>query len=86
MSVCPPGAFASTARKRATLRPTMSGVMVTGMNPIRSLLPGHSPNRMNRPSDALTAPTLFRNMVAPDAESASMMVCMTCDSLTCPPP
>ena len=64
----------------------MSGVTVTGMNPIRSLLPGHRPNRMNLPSDALTAPTLFRNMVAPDADSASMMERITSDSLTCPPP
>lgn len=64
----------------------MSGVTVMGMNPMRSLLPGHSPNRINRPSDAFTAPTLFRKIVAPDADSASMMVCMTCDSLTCPPP
>ena len=64
----------------------MSGVTVTGMNPIRSLLPGHSPNRINRPSDAFTAPTLFRKIVAPDAESASMMERITSDSLTCPPP
>lgn len=64
----------------------MSGVTVTGMNPMRSLLPGHKPNRTKRPFDALTAPTLFRNIVAPDADSASMMERITSDSLTCPPP
>lgn len=62
----------SMAVKTPIVSPTISGVMVTGVMPIRSDPPGPpTPNRMYDPDSEVYAPVLFLNNGTPALDAAS---------------
>lgn len=62
--------------KTAIVRPTMSGVIVMGVQPIKSDEPGVRPYRKKWPVSVFVAPTLLRKTREPWADKATW-ICLT---------
>jgi len=59
--ILPFGVFTSILVNTATVLPTISGVIVTRFQPIKSALPLHNPNCTGRPFWSRSVPVLLRN-------------------------
>lgn len=67
----------------ATWVPTISGVMVTVRQPIRSALPLHSPKLTGRPCWSRSVPVLLRKTLVSPLLQAMRMCCWICCSVNC---
>ena len=78
----PAAVFTSIEVNTATCWPTISGVIVTVRQPIRSALPLHSPKLTGRPLASRSVPVLLRNSLVAPVLQVRRMCCWICCSDT----